>query len=348
MSSVNLIDNSVANPGEMGWGVKEETLDAKHRVEASLKDQLEDDAPFFASRHAAKTLNEDNWKLVEAIQQQNNIESGFVASYLDKVLFNALLKWVAQIIGSCVASGWLRVVTRRMMTEVYLFDEPEEFFGTQLTTANNIAPYGPYAYRAGRKIAGINGRGDGSYCSAHTEGAMRYGILPCNAPGLTSDAFPEPQNSNTYRNWGAGDTFLNQFMAEAQKTKLLESARIKEVDVLIETLQDEKKPCMICSGWAFRPDYVHSSWKFEDGNPVYIYRRDTGNSWAHNMSIIGYAKLHNGEEYFFIENSWGMNAHKNGDFFVIPRSVMEAWIRVAEVMSVGDVDMTNSGPAIEE
>lgn len=242
---------------------------------------------------------------------------------------------------NCVASGGMRAMTRRTLIESFILNEPEEIFGTKLVGTNNVAPYAPYSYRAGRKKGGIDGMMDGSFCNAHIEGAMDYGILPCSAAGLVSDTFPEPQNTRLYKEWGANDSLLNKFSSVGRTYKLIESENITDINRLWSALEEDMKPMMICSDWAFKPAKQHPTWKFANGDPVWIYTRDTRNSWAHNMTIDS-ALVHGSEKFNGIDNSWGDSAHKNGSFFILEANEMERWIRDAEIMTIGDIDMTDN------
>jgi len=226
-----------------------------------------------------------------------------------------------------------------MLFESFVLGDPEEIFGTKLIGTNNVAPFAPYGYRAGRKLGGLNS-GDGSFCSVQIRGAKEYGILPCSAQGLVSDAFPEPQNARTYRTMGNSNRFLEDFKPQAQQHRLMNSEQVRSADQAKELITVHFKPLEICSMWAFAPDYTHRSWELEDGEKVVIYKRDRRTSWAHAMSIVAFVQV--GQEWFVIVlNSWG-NAHKNGDWFAIPASLFDSWLRDAECLSIGDIDMRDN------
>lgn len=337
-----MIDHSVANPGKMGWGEEFQSHANRFGVEQRLFGGLEETRPAFVMNRAARAENPVVAQAVKDAMAADGMTGGFSCRHIEKVVFGDFLKWQAQKIGSCVASGGMRLLARRCLIEAFLLNDPESVFGTTLVGVNNVAPFGPYSYRAGRKKAGINGNGDGSYCSAHVDGAADYGVLPCSTASLVSDAFPEPQVERVYREWGANDTLLNKFAAEGRKLKLLESTKIKSPDQAKTILPKQKKPYMVCSMWAFRPDYQHPTWKLADGSPVIIYKRDTGNQWAHNMSIDAIVIGPDGHWYVVVDNSWGPNAHKNGSYFVIPFELYVTWLPQSEQVSIGEVDMTDN------
>lgn len=338
---MSTVDQSTLTPGPMGWGLQEQTATEKHYSEKQGYDRLCMSDPGLILQRATRQEDPAMAQKLADLHKANGIDSGSWCSLIEDAVFGFRLAWVAQVVGSCVASGGMRAATRRCLIESFLLGDPEEIFGTKLVGTNNVAPFGPYSYRAGRKYAGINGNGDGSYCSAHTKGAADYGWLPCSAPGLVSDTFPEPQSASLYRQWGANDTLLEKFASVGRVFKLLETVLIKDRDTQKINLEQQKKPMMVCSNWAFRPKEPHPTWKLADGSPVWIYQRDNGTSWAHNMTKDGSVTVR-GQEYTIVDNSWGPNAHKNGSWFAIPAEVDEKWIRDSEIQTIGELDMRDN------
>jgi len=334
-----MLDN--APPGKMGWGEDTDTDESRLVREQRAFEALSNAYPDRINTATEPDYNENHFNIVKKLMQEDGIDNGFSANHVEKAVFDNYLLWLEQLIGSCVGSGGGRVVTQRTLIEVFLLNEPEEILGTKLIGTNNVCPFIPFSYRAGRKIGGIN-RGDGSFCGAHIEGLMKYGSLPCSTPGIVSDAFPEPQNTSTYRNMGNSDELLTKFGPEAKVFLMEDTIKITDGDQGKDALTKFFQPAMICSNWAFEPDYKHASWKFADGTPVYIYKRNTRTSWAHNMSIVAVVEAY-GKWWVFVKNSWGMKAHKSGDFFVIPFDLYGSWCRVAEQSSIGNLRLRPSG-----
>lgn len=246
------------------------------------------------------------------------------------------------VVHNCVASGDMRTTSYRMLAEVFALNDPESLPGIDIDGPDSLAFFAPYNYRAGRKEAGINGNSDGSLCVPHIKGKMKYGHLPCSTPGLRSDRFPEPQNQNTYRAWGANNDLLDEFSSFGKKFVLLESEPIKTPEDAKSVIVDGLKPCNICSMWSFEPDYKHPSWTDSAGEPVWIWKRGS-QPWAHNMSVIGYVFV--GDKWFvIIENSWG-KYHKGRTWFAIPESLFGSWLKQAECQSVGEIDLSDNPPA---
>lgn len=325
-------DRAQTLPGEMGW--------LGSYGDNRIWDQAATETPQLFTRRPAKEANEVELLKIRAMMQERaDIEDGVMLKFIEPYVFGEFLQWKAQIIGSCVGSSFMRGATHRTLWESFILGDPEQIWGTKLIGTDNVAPFAPYGYRAGRKIGGLNG-GDGSFCSAQIQGAQRYGILPCSTPGLESDAFPEPQSSSTYRRYGNSDSFLNEFSDAASKHKLLETEKVRNADAALELITVHFKPLQICSMWAFKPSSNHPQWKF-DGQTVVIYQRDRGTSWAHAMMINGIVKVF-GNWFAIVQNSWGMNAHRNGDWFAIPLELFDQWLRDAECMSIGDIELTDN------
>lgn len=326
----------------MGWGEPVQTeqgrLDSERRMFSTVMEANQDE---FTPKDAPD-YNEQRFKVVKDLMEADGIEDGFSTNHVEAAVFGSMLVWLAQIIGSCVGSGGGRGWTQRVLIELFLLNEPEKPFGTELIGTNNVCQFIPYSYRAGRRRGGLN-RGDGSFCSVHIEGFMKDGALPCSAPGIQSDAFPEPQSSSTYRSMGNSNSFMDKFKPIAQKYLMTESVKITDADQGMEVMTKKFQPFMVCSSWAFEPAEKHPTWKLADGTPVYIYRRNKRTSWAHNMTIVAFIKV-SGKWYVKVKNSWGMKAHRNGDWFVIPIEVFAEWCRSAEIASIGNITLDKNDP----
>lgn len=323
-------------PGQQGWLGDKET-------EKRLFGAFGNSNPELVCRHDAKKVRNDTlFETVIDIQQANGIDGGFCFLFLAEAIFGQQLPWLAQIVGSCVASGGMRTVSYRMLAEVFLLNDPEELPGIDIEGTDAFAPFAPYSYRAGRKRGGLNS-GDGSFCSVHIEGQMQDGILFCNS-GVQSDAYPEPQSASLYRKWGNSNSLLDEWRPKASAVKQTETEEVEDIDTIKELLVTHHKPLNICSMWGFAPSHNHPTWKLANGDPVVIYKRS--GQWAHNMSVVGCVDV-DGDWFVIIENSWGMRAHKNGAWFAVPLdTVMKSWISQASCFSVGEIDLPDQKPPI--
>jgi len=336
---MSTILNTYEPVGQMGWGEEFQTVQQKLDIEKRIYSDLFDEVPHLLQPKDPKPVNAELLAKVKELQQADGIDDGFTMLHLTQAVFGQQFDWRAQIIGSCVASGAMRTLAYRMIAESFLLNDPETLFGVDIEGTDSLAPFACYHYRAGRKIGGLNG-GDGSFCDAQIKGLLQYGMLTCDVQGLQSDAFPEPQSASLYRRWGNSNSLLEQYADKGKIRRLTESVNVSSADQAKQFLIQHQKPMNICSNWGFAPDTVHRSWKLANGQYVVIYKRS--GSWAHNMSVIGFVIV-GGQEFVIIENSWGKSAHKNGTWFAIPASLFDSWLRSAECMTVGEIDMVDNG-----
>ena len=334
---------ATASEMPMGWGLPFQTFQDRLDDEARAREQIAKLAPQVLMRQPAKLLaNPELLKKVQELMAGDGMDGGFSFLHLHEAVMGKFPDWKPQLIGSCVASGDKETTAARMLAEIHLLGEAESLPGISTTGKPNLSFFAPFNYRAGRKLAGINGNGDGSLCLPHIRGKMQFGHLPCDTAGIDSDAFPEPQNTQLYRRWGASDSLLDEFASAAGVFKLLESEKVRTPDEMFELHTKHFKPANICSMWAFKRGPKHPTWKTRDGEPVYIWERDTRQEWAHNMSRMGYVEV-DGSRYAIIKNTWG-GFHDGRSWFAISVDTDEAWLRQAECQTVGNIDMKNSPP----
>ena len=332
-------------PGPMGWGLSNYTSQQRHSEEKRAFDALAAVVPKRLMRQPAKRVI--NQTLLT--QVQNDIKAaGFDGGFSFRFLYKAIMKnpppWLAQLIGSCVASGDFRTTVYRMMAECFLLNDPEQLPGSEAAGTESFAFFAPFNYRAGRREAGINGNSDGSLCLPHIRGKMKFGHLPCNTPGLRSDTFPEPQNQRLYKEWGANNRLMDQYLEQAGKFKLLESEPVKDPESSHELICEHFKPHNICSMWGFRSSQ-RMDVRGPDGANLYQWTRGR-EPWAHNMSVVGCLE-YRGNRYYDIENSWSKFHNGNQDFLV-EENEYGRWLRDAECQSVGEMDMADNAPAFPE
>lgn len=339
-------DSASLVPGPMGWGLNNQSLIEVQTEEKKSFDKLVATIPQCCYEKPARDYTQSPiyQKAIE-LQKADGIEDGFSFRYLERAIFGDQLRFLAQTIGSCVASGWMRAFIKRCLAEIMLLGQPEEFFGTDKPTQNSInslCPFAPYNYGMGREVGGIDNGGDGSFCSAHVQAAMQFGAIPCWTPGLTQYAsqFPEPiLNQNDYKKWGDKQyrSVRAKFHSVAGDFKQTETIKVTSFAQSMEQLTKHLKPQMVCSGWGFAPVSKIP------GTEFWIYKRS--GSWAHNMTRQGALKI-SGNWYTDIENSWGDNAHKNGDWFLVPAEHDEQWIRDAEIQTIGELILPESRPTV--
>lgn len=339
-----VINEAGVPTGPMGWGIANEPESKWLDEEKRTFDRIAEVAPRTLMRGDFKEPNQELIAKVVAIQESQGIEGGFSFLALEEAIFGEELPWLKQLIGSCVASGDLATTTDRKLAEVYLLNDPEDIGGVDIDGTDSMAFFAPYNYRAGRKIAGINGYSDGSLCLPHIQGKMQYGHLPCSAEGLISNRLPEPSDTGLYKEWGAsnpGDSLLTKFSGIGKTFPLIRSEKIDNADEGWTVMTEHFAPFNICSMWSFVPDYTHPTWKWSDGSSVVIYKRGR-QPWAHNMQIVAMVIV-GGRKFVIVRNQWD-KVHNNRRWFPIPFELFGDWIPSAQCQSIGELDMSDNGP----
>lgn len=327
-------------PGPMGWGLEQDSEDQKIRAERTTREAIAKVAPNLMQYAPKEPKNQALIDEVKAAVKAAGWDDGFSFRFLFQIVMAKYPGWLAQLIGSCVASGDFRTTVYRQLAEVFILNDPEELAGFELSGPESIAFFAPFSYRAGRREAGINGNSDGSLCLPHIRGKMKFGHLPCNTPGLRSDAFPEPQSERLYREWGANNRLMDQYLEQAGKFKLLDSPEVTSHQQSVDLIE-ELVPQNICSSQGFRSTGKKLG-NGPDGKGIYQWR--PGGTWHHNMSRVGWFEL-NGRRFTEIENSWA-GYHDGNESFVVEADDDERWIQRAEVQGVGNIDLKDNGPAI--
>lgn len=330
----------VDQPGEMGWGESSLTDNERLNKEVSSLHKAQDDAPIAWSPRLQREPNPETMKRLAEVHKEHGYPEGSLDMRMISVMvYGAVAMWLAQIIGSCVASGFIRAFSFRQLAELVILGQPEDALGKTVKGINTIAPYGPFSYGCGRRRGNMR-RGDGSYCSIQMESGQKDGVLDCSTPqlhritGTRDNDLPEPQSSSLYRAFGSWK-YLDDLKSYADY-RILEAHEVDDADQSMKYLNDFK-PHMICSNWGFKADYKH-----KDG--FWVYKKS--GSWSHNMTIIGYIKDSKGNYFIIVLNSWGDRAHKDGEIFVIPIELYQRWLRSASCIAMGDIDLPKPVPAI--
>jgi hypothetical protein len=326
--------------GPMGWGVDTMQDDERLQKEQSIIKANQDHSPVFWSRRPSRMMPAGLQQRLEDSHQKRNMsyaDGSIDLRLITEIAFGELWQWMAQIIGSCVESGGNRAWTLSQLWQIVASGDPEEPLGKMRLGVDTVSHYGPLSYGLGRRRGGLR-RGDGSWCGVQVESYMQDGVLDCNTPqlhritGTSQQDFPEPQNGSLYRAFGSWQ-YLDDLLPYCDY-RLLEAVDVNDAQQSVELLR-AFKPHMICSNWGFGP----TSRKI---NGYTVYRRQ--GSWAHNMTIAGVIVGEDGNIYIIVLNSWGPNAHRDGEIFVIPIELYSQWLRDASCIAIGDIDLPDSTP----
>jgi hypothetical protein len=255
-------------------------------------------------------------------------------SLLDEWVAGKPLLWLPQIIGSCVMSNTLRAWVSRLMYQITLLGEPQEYLGRNEFGQINYSFYGPWTYGRARQRANMRG-GDGLYCEPMAETLLKDGVIPCNTPALLAITktlgvdgdrdYPEPQSAKVYRafgDWKHIDELKPYADYPCTGTPLITSA-----EGLWQSLQDGA-PAFVCSGEA-----IHKVGTHPDGFP--IHARNPRDSWAHNMHFAGAYLASDGERFFRECNqSWGAEHVYNRRYDEVDKAIRTGQLTIAAIAGI--------------
>lgn len=243
---------------------------------------------------------------------------------LETRVTGALLPRIWQTSGSCVGAGGARAYTHAIVGDVAYRGDNETV----------MIPF-PYAtYGVGRELAGMRGRGDGSYGGAQAKAVAQFGMLP-----MDSVHAPKPQMKDGWAQWSSSverawsyrpswDGDRPSIEAEAAKYKMQTVVAIETPEQAVQLLAQGYGLTM-ASNFGTRPSVQ---------GDVLIGRWVT--SWAHQMSIGGYWKHPQHGLIFIVDNQWGPSAHPScptlsklgvrGSFWIVEKDLVSV-IRSGEV-----------------
>ncbi|MCA9131195.1 MAG: hypothetical protein KDB22_29125, partial [Planctomycetales bacterium] len=272
------------------------------------------------------------WRKVRAIEQ---------VPYKGRV-FNLEVEgdnsYVADGLGvhNCVISNTFRGWVKRCIYQIALCGQGVEYLGRDEFGPESIAPYAPWSYGMMRRRGGLRG-GDGGFCEPMGASLLKDGILPCSSPllaallnriGSNQDVdFPEPRNNAVYRDFGNWN-YLDELAPDAC-CPLVDTDNVRNLDQHVKHAQ-AYKPMFQCSGIAVAKAGTH-----RDG--FTIHKRDTRNSWAHNMGWHGFFIASDGQRFHRLSNeSWGDEVIYN-----IPDDELADWYRRrnVSVMTIGEIQL---------
>lgn len=204
-----------------------------------------------------------------------------------------LLERIHQVTGSCVGCSAARAYMHAMCGDVVHRGDQEEI----------KLPFVFATYGTGRAIAGMRGRGEGSWGSAQAKAVAQWGMLPYDSPHV-----PLPTITAGWAKWTSaielqwshptawpGDKAAID--AEASKYKMQTVVPIKTPEEAVQLLSQGYGLTM-ASSFGTRPsvqgDVLIGLWS---------------GSWAHQMGVSGYWRHPQHGLIFAIDNQWGPSAH---------------------------------------
>lgn len=330
--------------GPMGWGLEDTTpIHTRLDIESALFDKFASDMPVAFKLRQSEVPIEFLDKFNVFVESKGYAKGSTPLLLMDEFVFGRRFNWLPQKTGSCVISNTFRPWVRRAIYEIAIKGDPEEYFGTNEFSSDNLSFYAPFSYGCGRRRGNLKG-GDGSWCGVQYESFIKDGVIMCNNGKLleiltklnatNNQDFPEPQDNSVYRrfqNWEFLDTLL-----PFADWRLLEAPKVTSIDILEQTLK-QFKPSSVCSGIA-----IHKVGTHKDGFDVHA--QNPRDSWAHNMSFQGLRNTSDGKVYVVLSNeSWGKNV-----VYFIPIEEVARWFsrNLVTSQAIGEIDLPDSMPFI--
>ena len=232
--------------------------------------------------------------------------------------------------GSCVGNGLGMALWCLESIEVNQLGQLE----------NPVCPFWLLPYGKSRELAGMSGKGEGSFGSAAIEALMKYGTLPSDDPSV-----PKPKLVDGAWTWGEaaemqwsdGAAIKPAFLLQSKKYTLQSSARIKSwQDAKAALINGYPLTCASNWGGEMNPAIV--------GNPAVILNKRV-TQWGHQMCCLAWVDHPELKDLFWIQNSWGVchgkspgNYHEPEGGFWIQAKDMDWICKDGEVFSLSNFE----------
>lgn len=203
------------------------------------------------------------------------------------------LPYIRQITGSCVGASAGNAMLTLLSVEIAGGNDPDAWH----------LFWWPYAYGEGREIAGLRGRGEGSFGSAQAKALIREGIFRADVPGLPS--FRERSGwlelpKQTELEWSDGAAIAKKWNELGREHLLQTAAPIGSTDDAAAAIANGY-PLTIAAMFGTR------TIRTKGNPPVNVAEWD--DRWAHQQMIDEVWDHPQLGLLFRISNQWGPNAH---------------------------------------
>jgi len=335
--------------GEMGWSIPEaETTQQKLDAEQRYFDRIAEDFPIaFRSRPAKSMMPVIQEKWEKFLLDKGRFAGSSDLTLIDEFVFGKSFTWLPQDIGSCVWSNSFRRWFERMLVEICLRGDAEEFIGSEEFTPNSLAPF-CVSYGFARQRANMRG-GDGLYCKPMSESLLKDGVVLCSTPKVAEllraeranspQDYPEPRSAALYRK--IGNWAWNDALRPYADCRLLESPTVKTTDQH-RANEDALKPMFVCSSIA-----IHKIGKHKDGFDICV--QNPRDRWDHNMGFAGRRVASDGRVFHRLCNtSWLQPGTQDKEKFIydVPAEELDRWYsrKMIDVSTIGEIDGIPSAP----
>lgn len=266
----------------------------------------------------------------------------------EKKVTGSLMPRPWQLTGSCVGYSWWRAFCNATVGDILYRGDVEAVH----------LPFVLATYGVGRQLAGMRGRGEGSFGSAQARAGQEFGALPIDYGGL-----PEVQFDGNWMHYTKSIELqwshptgwpipIDKLREEAKKHNIGTATRIKSIEELLQA-KAQGYGVTVASSFGTRGAKVVDD--------VLIAERNS--SWAHQMSVAGFWKHPRAGLIFPWDNQWKDTMGRcptleplgvNGSFWV-READMEWAIRTGEVYAhtatggfeLREIDWQNLGVTYE-
>lgn len=194
-----------------------------------------------------------------------------------------------QLTGCCVGVGGQRSYANAICGDVVFRGDVEDI----------KLPFALATYGVGREIAGMRGRGEGSFGAAQAKAVQEFGILPIDYPGL-----PTPTITNGWiryteqieLQWSHPSAWpipRTELQAVAKKYGMENVTQIKSIAELLQA-KAQGYGVTMASNFGTRGCHVQSG----------VLMADWDGSWAHQMSVAGFWRTSPHGLILAIDNQW--------------------------------------------
>jgi hypothetical protein len=225
---------------------------------------------------------------------------------------------IRQVTGSCVGAGGGNALFTLACCDVVRRGDPERV----------EIPFWLLPYGKSRELAGLRGRGEGSWGTTFARAVREIGHIPANTEGL-----PRFDNNNglvwgreTEYTWSDGSKIERRWLDLSRPHLVKTTSKCRSTDDVREAIKNGY-PVTIASNWGGLMQCP-----VEHGR---LMNRRRG-TWMHQMSIHGWEDHPQLGEIWYVLNQWGLNAHgtcpsgaPRGGFWIGRRDL-------AEIVSQGE------------
>ena len=251
---------------------------------------------------------------------------------LEKKALGRLLLRVWQQTGSCVGTAANHAYQRAMVGDVLHRGDVEEI----------KSPFAFATYGVGRKLAGMRGKGEGSFGAAQAKAVETFGMIPIDFPGV-----PQPKIKDgwaTYRAseeyaWSHSDYWPMEYQKVEEEANKHRMGAVTGVNSLDELEQ------LIAQGYGVTAACMYGTRKPRVRGDVLI--GDWDDTWAHQWDVGGYWRHPTHGRLYILDNQWGPTIHGicptlsklgvYGSFWLWEQDMKRA-IRDGEVFGHSDTD----------